>query len=86
MRSVAPRLSVPAHEYTIAEDQLEFMPVVAANVTFGDDEYPTRVLRYTFTAEERAKIAAGEDLYFGTPAVQQLNPHWFSIGDPTIAK
>jgi hypothetical protein len=80
MRSVSPRID-GADEYTIAENQLEYMPVVACQVQFSDGKI-ARVLRYTFTHEERAKIAAGEDLYFGTPATIQLVPHWFTIGFP----
>lgn len=83
MRPIAPRLAAPSEEYTIAENQLEYQPVVAANVMFHGDTAPTRILRYTFTPEERKLIAAGEDLYFGTPLPIQLTPHWFHVGDPT---
>jgi hypothetical protein len=78
MRSIAPRIE-GADEFSIAEDQLEFMPVTACLVRFSDNSV-SRVLRYTFTSEERAKIAAGEDIYFGTPASQLLQPHWFMVG------
>lgn len=80
MRSVAPRID-DADEFHIAEDQLEYKPVVACLVMFGDGTM-SRVLRYTFTDEERAQIAGGADLYFGTPAEQLLQPHWHSVGWP----
>jgi hypothetical protein len=80
MRNVAPRIG-DADEFTIAEEQLEFKPVVACLAEFADGTV-SRVLRYTFNDEERARIAGGEDLYFGTPADQLLQPHWLSVGWP----
>ena len=80
MRSVAPRIE-GADEFTIAEDQLEYMPIVACLVQFSDGT-TARVCRWTFTPEERQRIASGEDLYFGTPAGVQLTPHWFTVGFP----
>lgn len=79
MRPIAPRIQ-GADEFVVAEEQLQYMPVVACLVQF-DDEL-SRVCRWTFTPEERAKIAAGEDLYFGTPARARLTPHWLCVGFP----
>lgn len=80
MRSVSPNIE-GAEEFVIAEDQLEYMPVVACLVQFGNDPI-TRVIRYTLTPEERKQIAEGEDLYFGTFAQHMLNPHWLKVGFP----
>jgi hypothetical protein len=67
MRAVAPRTGAP--EVTIAEDQPEYLPVTVAIYDHGN--HRTLLCRFTFTAEERAEIAAGADLYVG-----QLNfPH-----------
>lgn len=69
MRPIAPRTGAP--EATIAEEQEEYMPITVALY-----EYPNGarglLTRWTFTPEERAQIAAGEDVYvhqlnFGTP-------------------
>ncbi|HLT92108.1 MAG TPA: hypothetical protein VKZ85_14335 [Woeseiaceae bacterium] len=63
MRMIAPRTG--AHEITLAEDQLEYSPLVVA--LYYDHEQKSALLlsRWTFTPEERAAIAAGEDLYLG---------------------
>lgn len=78
MRPIAPRIE-GAEEITIAEEQHEYMPITAAYVTFPDG-VTARVCRWTFTAEERARIAAGEDIYFGTPVGVLLTPHWLRVG------
>lgn len=60
---VAPRTGAP--EVTIAEDQLEYLPITVA--VYGDNAElgPRQLLtRWTFTDEERARIADGEDVYF----------------------
>jgi hypothetical protein len=64
----------------IAEEQHEYMPLTAAFVTYSDSDQVVRVCRWTFTAEERARVAAGEDVYFGTPAAIPLMPHWLKVG------
>jgi hypothetical protein len=64
---VRPKLDV--RQVTIAEEQQEYLPVTAALVS--NPEYPTRpgrdhnsvVLAFRPSTEERARIAAGEDLY-----------------------
>lgn len=69
MRPVAPRTGAP--ERTIAEEQEEYLPVTVASYRFTDTPQAVGVLwRYTFTAEERAAIAAGEDVY-----IMQLQPN-----------
>lgn len=57
MRMIAPRTGAP--EITVAEDQPEYLALTAA---VYDN---TLLTRWTFTPEERARIAAGEDLYLG---------------------
>jgi hypothetical protein len=78
MRSIDPDLP-GADTFDIAEDQLQYMPVRACLVEFSDGVI-ARIIRYRLNDEERAKIAAGEDLFFGTPASQQLQPHWIVVG------
>jgi hypothetical protein len=80
MRPIAPRIE-GADEITIAEEQHEYMTITAAIVHYGDGS-THRVCRWTFTPEERAQIAAGEDIYFGTPATVLLTPHWLTVGFP----
>ena len=66
---IAPRTGAP--EITVAEDQLEYLPITMA--LYGDETGVKQMLsRWTFTPEERARIANGEDLYvalmtFGQP-------------------
>lgn len=79
VRPVSPRID-GADEITIAEEQHQFMPLAAAHVRYSDSVQ--RVCRWTFTPEERAAIAAGEDMYFGTPAEIPLTPHWLKVGFP----
>jgi hypothetical protein len=79
MRPVAPRID-GAEEITIAEHQHEYLTICAAIVEYSDSAQ--RVCRWTFTPEERAQIAAGEDIYFGTPADIPLTPHWLKVGFP----
>jgi hypothetical protein len=81
MRPVAPRIE-GAEEITIAEDQLEYLTIVGAYVTYKDSDRTDLVVRWTFTAEERKRIAAGEDIYFGTVGGGSLNPHWLQVGFP----
>ncbi len=77
MRMIAPRTG--AHEITLAEEQLEYRPLTAAVYSHPDfDNAPVLLTRWTFTDEERAAIANGEDLYlavltFGKP-LQPLAP------------
>lgn len=66
---VAPRTG--AEEITIAEDQLEYKPLVAARYQTPEG-VPVLLTRWKLDDAERAKVAAGEDLYlslmtFGNP-------------------
>jgi hypothetical protein len=78
MHAVAPRTG--AGEITIAEDQLEYKPLVGA--LYENQQGHTIILtRWRFTAEDRRRIAEGEDLYlgimtFGAP----LQPIDISVG------
>jgi hypothetical protein len=70
---IAPR--VGATERTYAEEQAEYMPITVAVVPIENGPYRGAcylLARYTLTAEERRRVAEGEDLY-----VAQLN-----FGDP----
>lgn len=62
MRMIAPRTGAP--EITVAEDQEEYMPITVALYDHPDG-VRTILARFTFSAEERAAIAAGADVYFG---------------------
>lgn len=74
MRSVAPRLP-GVEEVTFAEDQPEYVPITVGVIPPEADR-PERqslggrmlVTRWRFTPAERARLAAGEDLY-----ISQLN-------------
>jgi hypothetical protein len=81
MRMIHPKLDAPT--ITIAEDQAEYLPVTAALVT--DDRYAARrghnaiVIAFRPSDAERAKLAAGEDIYislwtFGGP-MQPIQVH-----------
>lgn len=65
MRPIAPRTGAP--EVTVAEEQLEYLPITVARYEFTDGSKGI-LTRWTLTPEERARIAAGEDFY-----VMQLN-------------
>lgn len=68
---VAPRTGAP--EVTVAEDQEQYKPITVG--VYGDNgELGPRqlLMRWTFSDEERARIAAGEDIFaalmtFGDP-------------------
>lgn len=78
MHMVAPRTG--ALEVTLAEDQLEYKPLVAA---VYETEAGARVLltRWRFSDEDRARIAAGEDLYLGVMTFgQPLQPLMVGVG------
>jgi hypothetical protein len=69
MRMIRPQLAAP--QVTIAEDQVEFKPITAALVVHPS--YPARasahgpvnsvVVAFRPDADERRRLAAGEDLY-----------------------
>lgn len=60
MRPVSPRTGAP--EVMVAEEQEEYLPLSVAMYADADATI-YRVTRWTFSPEERAKIAAGEDVY-----------------------
>lgn len=85
MRSVAPRTGAP--ERMIAENQEEYLPLCVADYVYQDG---VRMIltRWTFTPDERAAIARGEDVYIGqlnfggpmTPLVVQCGPEGLKVG------
>lgn len=84
MRPVAPRIGFP--ENTMAEEQPEYFVLTVASVVM-DGGQKTIVTRWRLDANERARIASGEDLYvlqltFGQP-MQALH---FEVGHPTWAR
>lgn len=84
MHTVSPRTG--AEEVTIAEDQLEYKPLVAARYQ-TEDGHAMLLTRWRFTDEERAAIAAGEDLYLGVltfgqplqPLAPQVGPEGYVV-------
>ncbi|MGV3707974.1 MAG: hypothetical protein ACO1Q7_03970 [Gemmatimonas sp.] len=60
MRMLAPRTGHP--EITVAEDQLEYLPITV-NVIAHDNDTKTIVTRWQPSAEERQRIADGEDIF-----------------------
>ena len=86
MRPIAPRFrdDLPEiREVVIAEDQHEYKPLTGAVVTFDDGSRQVYA-RWTFTPEERARIAAGEDIYisfpqFMAPHTAELRPEWADL-------
>lgn len=83
MRPVAPRVGLP--EVTLAEDQHEYLALTACPVIFSDGT-SAMLTRWRLDDAERAKIAAGEDLYlcaltFGGP----VQPVALTVGAPEWA-
>lgn len=89
MYMVAPRTG--ADEITLAEEQPEYSPLVAAKYEIqydaGRPPAPGLLTRWRFTEEERARIAAGEDLYLGVltfgkalqPLMLQVGPEGWEV-------
>lgn len=84
MRPVAPRTG--AEEITVAEDQHEYVPlVVALHADPGGSGSPVLLTRWRLSEEERAAIAAGEDLYVGCLTFgERLQPLLVTVGDPKL--
>lgn len=84
MRAIAPRTG--AIETTIAEEQPEYMPITVALYQYADGSCGI-VTRWQPSAEERAAILAGEDIYvnqihFGkhmTPLMVRVGPGDFTV-------
>lgn len=92
MRAIAPRTG--ADEVTVAEEQEEYKPITAGVYSLGEFGHGL-LLRFTFTQEERAKLAAGEDVYFMqaypqggpmTPVAARVGPGDWLVQDPGTAK
>ena len=84
MRMVAPRTGAP--EVTLAEDQPEYCPLVAA--VYVDAQGVEHLLtRWRLSEKERDQVAAGEDIYlacmtFGRPLqplMMQVGPEGWSV-------
>lgn len=84
MRCVAPRTGAP--EVMVAENQEEYLTVTVAIHHNPDGAGRYLLTRWTFTPEERDRIAKGEDLYvaqlnFGspmTPINACVGPGWWA--------
>lgn len=75
---VAPRTG--AEEITIAEDQAEYLPLTAA-VYQTPDGVRILLTRWRFSEEDRARVAAGEDLYLSVMTFgQPLQPLMVQVG------
>lgn len=79
MRAISPNAdgNVRGEILTLAEEQLDLMPITVLRKQFPGDRRPTLFSRWTFTSEERARIAAGEDITIAqihawTPLAVQL--------------
>ena len=85
MRPIARRLNHSAAvELTVAEEQGQYKPLTMARVTHPDGDIEL-IGRWTFTPEERKRIANGEDIYvrfpgYTYPHAITLRPDW--AGDP----
>ena len=80
MRSVAPRTGAP--EVSLGRDQHEWAELTAARYVILNTREVWYVSRWRLDDEERAKIAAGEDLFlsvvtFGGP----VQPVALSVGE-----
>jgi hypothetical protein len=83
MISVSPVLTTVEvdAEKVVALDQPQFRPLLALRVEFKDGQRFT-ALRFQFTAEERAAIAAGQDLLVLQPHHGSLMPLAFQFALP----
>ena len=82
-RPVAPRVGFP--EAMFAEEQPEYLTICVAMVTYKDGTQEI-MTRWKLSDEEKAKVAAGEDIYlslltFGEP----MQPIKLEIGRPEWA-
>lgn len=77
MHPIAPNLNHPAaEEVRVAEQQPEYDPITMARVSYADGT-TWMVGRWTFTPEERKRIAKGEDVYVSFP--QHTFPHLLTL-------
>ena len=82
-RPVAPRVGAP--EVMMAQDQDQYLTVCVALITYSDQSQAV-MTRWRLSDEERALIAAGNDVYltlmtFGQP----MQPITMEIGPPEWA-
>lgn len=88
MKPVSPQTG--AKEITVAEDQEEYISYPAALYLTEPDRL-TVLSRWTFTDEERLRVAAGEDLFLGIitdgnpvqPVILQVGPGVFFLEGET---
>lgn len=80
MRTVSPKLGLP--EITLAEEQKEYIPVRVAVVKYEDGNEGV-ILRWELGDDDRARIAAGEDLYMGLLTFgKPMQPVSLEVGRP----
>lgn len=90
MRMTAPRTGAP--EIQLAESQHEYMELTAAVYMAGEPFGDSKLFltRWTFTPEERARIAKGEDIFVSqiifpghlfTPMNVYAGPEHFQLPD-----
>ena len=82
-RAIAPRVGCP--EIMLAEEQEDYLTVCVAMVAYNDGTVGA-MTRWVLSDEERAQVAAGEDVYltlltFGQP----MQPITLEIGRPDWA-
>lgn len=81
MRAIAPRIE-GCREVTLAEHQLEYAPITVALIQYesGGDGVMTR---WRLDDAERARIAAGEDIYLGLLTFgKPMQPISMCVGNP----
>lgn len=76
MRPIAPRLGAGVEEFSVAEDQHEYLTITMAAVGYSDGTLGM-IGRWTLSDDERARVAAGEDIYVTFP--QRAFPHSLSL-------
>lgn len=76
MRPIAPRLHSSITEFSVGEDQHEFCTITMAAVPCEDGEM-YMMGRWTLTDDERARVAAGEDIYVTFP--RNTYPHHLGL-------
>lgn len=88
MRPIAPRTGAP--EVTIAEEQEQYAVITAATYFNTEHHSPVLLMRYLFSPADRARVAAGDDLYIGVltfgkrlqPLSVQVGPDGWQVDAP----
>lgn len=79
MYMVAPRTG--AKEVTLAEDQLEYKPLVAAVYRHPEHDGIILLTRWRLTDEDKERILKGEDIYLSVMTFgQPLQPIAIQVG------